>query len=128
MIVSEQVEQAMDKEHYDLAIQGMPRLCCLSDGDGNGNDKITQYLRLDMGEASFPERERQDISGLVPAPVSAVQRTHRTISDKEDAQLRVRKADVLQQVREVSREPRRWQLSFPLVVFYPDVHRVSSLP
>ncbi len=127
VIVSEKVKQTMDKKYFNLAARDMPGRTRLFAGAGNGDDDIAENMRLNMGEIPFSARKRKNISRLVPAPVSAVQGAHGAVADKRYTQFGVRKTDALQQVREFFREQARGQLLFPLVVFYPDIHRAFSL-
>jgi hypothetical protein len=127
MFVAQEMEQPVDEEKLDFAAGGMPRLRSLAHGRRHRNDDITKDIRLNVRKLSFPQGEGKHVGSSVPAAVPPVQGTHRTITDKENAQLGIMKADAPQQVPELYLERRRCQPLLLLSIFYPDVHRVSFL-
>ncbi len=93
MVVAEKVNEAVDKETVDFSIDGMPFLPGLAGSNRNGDDDVSEHIGLDRGEPTLPKRERQHISRSVFAPVSAVEGLHRLITDEQNTQFGVRKAD-----------------------------------
>ena len=127
MIETEQMDQPMNEQSFDLNVQRMSSFIRLACGNRNGDHDIAEHVWLDMGELPLTQRERQDVRGTVLASPGVIEASHGPVADEQDAQFGIRKTETPQQLREPFQERRSWQPSFPDGVFYPDVHCVSCL-
>ncbi len=127
MIIAEQMKQPMYEKNIELPQERVACLDSLSSCSWNGNDDIAQQGVADMRKLIVPEGKRQNVRALVFAAVSPVEGTHCPVANKENAQLGIRNSDAPQHFLESFHESRRGKLLFPLIVFYPDVHRVFFL-
>ena len=90
MIVSQEVEEAVDEEALQFVIEGNAVLFCLSSGLMEVDDDVTEH---EFGSGAGGERktvqlgEREDVGGSVHAAMQAVQRPHPAVVDEKDAEL-----------------------------------------
>jgi len=122
------MDQSVDEEVLDLMEKRMSCAMCLAHGDRNADNDVSEQCRLNIGESALAEGEREHIGRFVFAAILSVQRAHGAVADEQNAQFRIRKADTTEQGSELAPYASRWQAFFPLIVFYPDIHRVFCLP
>ncbi len=122
MIITQEMEEPVDEERFDLPPERVSRSSGLARGRGNGYDDIAEQIRLNPGKLPLAQGKRQYVGGPVLPAVTPVQRSHGAIADEENAQLGFRKADARQQAPEFFLERRCRQSLFLLSVFYSDVH------
>ena len=90
MIVSKQVEEAVDEEPLQLVVERNAVFFCLSLGFMEVDDDITEH---EFGAGAGGERktvklgERDHVSGSVHAAMQTVQCPHPAVIDEEDTEL-----------------------------------------
>jgi len=57
MIVTEQMDQAMNEQSFDFDRERMSRFLSLTGCDRNGDNYIAEHVRLNMKEPPFAQRE-----------------------------------------------------------------------
>ena len=97
VVISAEVENAVDHQGNEFLIEGMPPFSCLSHGRRNGDYDVAQQPRAQvhaMRQTGFPRGECQDVRRptLVSKPV--VQSTHTPIADEGQSQFGRRLPDL----------------------------------
>ena len=91
----------MDQQAFQLLLQRKACSKSLGQRCRHRYDDIPEHVRLNSVKTSLPQRERKNIGRPVLAPILPVERPHGTIADKKHAQFRIRKVELVQQLREL---------------------------
>ena len=94
VIVAEQVQQPVQRQHPQLGATGVPRLVGLARGDARRDDDIAQIRRIGgsrclrsrrpAASRARRHRKRQDIGRVVLAAERPIQRAHPAVADERD--------------------------------------------
>jgi len=97
MVVSAEMEYAVDHQCNEFLIEGPPPFPCLTYGSRNGNHHVAQQPRAQaqgLRQTGFPRGKRQDVRRAIPTPKSVVQSAHTPIPDKGQPKFRRRLPDM----------------------------------
>jgi hypothetical protein len=89
------VEKAVYEQSINLTAERVVLHPGLTHSSRDGNDNISQEIRVEIRELSFLLRKGKDIGGTINSAVTKVQGPHGSVTGEKDAQLRVRKAETL---------------------------------
>ena len=83
VIIAEQVQESVQRQHPQLGLKGMPGIARLPACDAGGDDDVTQVPTL-FGRPASPKpigrgREREDVGRRVLSAVLTVEQTHPTV-------------------------------------------------
>jgi len=92
VIIAKKVQKAMQGEHPQLGLQGVPRLAGLPARNTNRNNDIAQKPALCCGLAAPKRRrgeggKRQDVGWRISSAVLPVQRADARVGDERDRDL-----------------------------------------
>jgi len=97
MVVSAEVENAVDHQGDEFLIEGPPRFFSLTHRRRNGNHHVAQLPRTQvhaMRQTGFPRGECQDVRRAILIPKPVVQSTHMPIADEGQSQFGRRLPDL----------------------------------
>jgi hypothetical protein len=93
MVVSAEVENAVDHQCDEFLIEGPPPFPCLTYGSWNGNYHVAQQPRAQaqgLRQTGFPRGKRQDVRRAILAPKLAIESAHTPIGNKCQTKVRRR--------------------------------------
>ncbi len=85
MIISDEMEQAVNEESVDLPVYALSGSRSLTYRSRNRDDDIAQEFRADMGKLPLPEREREHIRDRIVPPVFPVQGADGPVTGEKNA-------------------------------------------
>ncbi len=94
MFVSDQMKNSVDHQEDDHLhrIETKPSGLALS--GFNGNDQVSQKVRMEGSVFTLSHWKSEDIGGLVPLKVPTIEFPYLSIIDQQDAQFAIRKCQV----------------------------------
>ena len=96
MLIAKQMEDAVDHQEDDHLRSIETETIRLTSGRVHRDDHISQELRVDRNERSFPHGKGKDIGGFVTAQITPIQFLNLTVIDKRDAEFSLREGRFLQ--------------------------------
>jgi hypothetical protein len=97
MIVTAEMQNAMDQEHRQLLVQRSLALFGLTDCGWHGNYHIAQHLRraaCGVRRAGFSHGKGQYVGRAILAPIPTIETPHPPIAHEQEAHLRRRFPDL----------------------------------
>src|SRR5262249_38477805 len=82
VIITAQVQQAMQNQLLELVIQPESVSCCLSRGLFDRNEYVTEVQSECLFNFILAGRKRQDVCGAAAASPGIIQLSHHSIGDK----------------------------------------------